>query len=127
MTIEHIAIWTNNLEELRDFYCTFFDGKSNEKYFNPVRKFESYFITFSSGTRLELMRLPDLVTKENANTLVGLAHMAFKVKGNDEVDRLTKYFREQGITIAGEPRLTGDGYYESVILDPDGNIIELIG
>ena len=127
MTIEHIAIWTNNLEELRDFYCTFFDEKSKEKYFNPVRKLESYFITFSSGTRLELMRLPDLVTKENANTLVGLAHIAFKVKGNDEVDRLTKLFREQGITIAGEPRLTGDGYYESIILDPDGNIIELIG
>ena len=127
MTIEHIAIWTNNLEELRDFYCTFFDGKSNEKYFNPVRKFESYFITFSSGTRLEIMRLPDLVTKENANTLVGLAHIAFKVNGNDEVDRLTKLFREQGITIAGEPRLTGDGYYESIILDPDGNMIELVG
>ena len=127
MTIEHIAIWTNNLEELRDFYCTFFDGKSNEKYFNPIRKFESYFITFSSGARLEIMRLPDLVTKENANTLVGLAHIAFKVKGNDEVDRLTKHFREQGITIAGEPRLTGDGYYESTLLDPDGNMIELIG
>ena len=127
MTIEHIAIWTNNLEELRDFYCTFFDGKSKEKYFNPVRKFESYFITFASGTRLELMRLPDLVAKESANTLVGLAHIAFKVKENDEVDRLTKLFREQGITITGEPRLTGDGYYESIILDPDGNMIELVG
>lgn len=127
MTIEHIAIWTNNLEEMKDFYCTFFDGKSNDKYFNPVRKFESYFITFSSGTRLEIMRLPDLVAKENANTLIGLAHIAFKVNGNDEVDRLTKHFREQGITITGEPRLTGDGYYESTLLDPDGNIIELVG
>ena len=127
MTIEHIAIWTNDLEGLKDFYCTFFEGKSNDKYFNPVRKFESYFITFKSGTRLELMRLPELLAKESTASIVGLAHIAFKVDGAKEVDRLTNHFREKGITITGEPRLTGDGYYESIILDPDGNIIELVG
>ena len=27
--------------------------------------------------------------------------------------------------IEGEPRTTGDGYYESVVLDPEGNRIEI--
>ena len=41
------------------------------------------------------------------------------------VDELTERLRDAGYTIAGEPRTTGDGYYESVILDPEGNRIEL--
>jgi lactoylglutathione lyase len=32
---------------------------------------------------------------------------------------------KEGYQVAGKPRVTGDGYYESVILDPDGNIVEL--
>ena len=60
MKIEHIAIWTNNLEEMKDFYTRFFHGKTNEKYVDPKKHFESYFIQFESGTRLELMRPPTL-------------------------------------------------------------------
>ena len=35
-------------------------------------------------------------------------------------------FRMDGYTIAGETRTSGDGYYEGVIRDPDGNIIEIV-
>ena len=31
-----------------------------------------------------------------------------------------------GYTIAGETRTSGDGYYEGVIRDPDGNIVEIV-
>lgn len=55
MTIHHLAIWTFRLEELKTFYTTYFKGKSNEKYINPQKGFESYFISFNGGATLELM------------------------------------------------------------------------
>ena len=55
MKIEHIAIWTYNLEGLKDYYCQYFGGQSNSKYINEKKQFESYFISFETGARLELM------------------------------------------------------------------------
>ena len=46
MQLTHIAIWTNELERSREFYTTYFNGKSNEKYVNPKKGFASYFVTF---------------------------------------------------------------------------------
>ena len=122
MKIEHIAIWTNNLEEMKDFYTRFFTER-RMKICQSEKHFESYFIQFESGTRLELMRRPDLAKgEENAS---GYAHMAFSLGSRQEVDEMTSRFEKEGYQVAGKPRVTGDGYYESVILDPDGNIVEL--
>jgi catechol 2,3-dioxygenase-like lactoylglutathione lyase family enzyme len=44
MRIEHIALWTHDLERLRQFYETYFAGPANTKYVNPRTQFESYFI-----------------------------------------------------------------------------------
>lgn len=38
---------------------------------------------------------------------------------------MTERFRADKIQINGEPRTTGDGYYESVILDVEGNQVEI--
>lgn len=128
MKIEHIAVWTNNLEGLKDFYCEYFGGTSNEKYINKTKGFESYFVTFDEGARLEIMRRVDITEgSEPGKDFLGITHMAFKINGKEEVDTLTDKLRANGYTIAGEPRTTGDGYYESVVLDPDGNRIELVG
>ncbi|MCP6769239.1 hypothetical protein NL529_30770, partial [Klebsiella pneumoniae] len=54
MHIEHIAIYTNRLEEMKDFYMKYFGGVPNQKYSNPTTGFESYLLQFASGTRLEL-------------------------------------------------------------------------
>lgn len=56
MKIEHIAIWVNDLEGMKKFYETYFNCQSNTKYHNREKKFESYFLTFESGARLEIMR-----------------------------------------------------------------------
>ena len=128
MNINHIAIWTNNLDELREFYCTYFKAKSNEKYVNRVKQFSSYFLTFETkGCSLEIMNKPDMLSLEiqMLNNFIGLAHFAFSVGSKEEVDLLTARFREAGITIYSEPRFTGDGFYESAIKDPDGNIVEI--
>ena len=126
MKIEHIAIWTTDLERLKDFYQTYFGAQANDKYVNPNKGFESYFLRFTSGARLELMSRPD-VEANNAAPMhpVGLTHLAFSVGGKDRVDDLTEKLRQAGYSVISEARTTGDGYYESVIADPDGNLIEI--
>jgi lactoylglutathione lyase len=128
MRIEHIAIWTNKLEELKEFYVTYFQATASERYVNPAKQFESYFLTFPSGAvRLELMRRPALSeslsdTKAQAR---GYTHLAFSVGSKKQVDALTARLQEDGFLLVDGPRHTGDGYYESCVLDPDGNRVEI--
>ena len=124
--IDHIAIWVEDLEKMREFYCKYFDGVSNQKYENKVKGFESYFISFDGATRIELMKRKD-IEERIYKEILGLAHLAFKVGSKEKVNELTEIFRKDGYKIIGEPRTTGDGYYESVIFDPEGNRIELVG
>lgn len=126
MKIHHIAIWTFRLEEMKEFYTRYFKGVSNEKYVNPLKGFESYFLSFEEGTDLELMsrtNIPNTPIEENR---LGLTHFAFAFGSKEEVLRQTETLRLAGYTIAGEPRTSGDGYFESVVLDPDGNRIECV-
>lgn len=126
MNIEHIAIWTRDLEKMKDFYLYFFDLRANEKYHNPKKQFSSYFLAFDNGARLELMHRPDieeLLSKSEEN--IGITHIAISVGSKEKVDLLTERIRESGYRIIGEPRTTGDGYYESVIADPEGNRLEI--
>ncbi len=125
MKIDHFAIWTDDLERLRDFYMTYFSATSGEKYFNPVKQFESYFLSFGDGPRLEIMRAPGIIAHENKGKSSGLTHFAISVGSKLNVDALTEHLRSDGYHVAGEPRTTGDGYYESVVIDPDGNSIEI--
>ncbi len=127
MRIEHVAIWVTDLEKMREFYSRYFNGRSNQKYHNPKTGFSSYFITFDNDTRLELMHRPDIAAQLNqAQTEhLGYIHIAIATGSTEAVDHLTEQLRQDGYKIAGKPRTTGDGYYESVILDPEGNRIEI--
>lgn len=124
MKIEHIALWTKDLEGMKEFYQEFFDLQSNEKYHNPTKQFSSYFLSFPSGARIELMHRPDMNQISNSDQL-GLTHFAISVGSIEAVNELTEQIRSKGHRVIGEPRTTGDGYYESVIADPEGNQIEI--
>lgn len=126
MKIHHIAIWTFRLEELREFYIRYFNGTSNEKYINPKKSFESYFIYFDDGAALELMSRTDVQNTPIEENKLGLTHFALSFPSKEDVLRTTEQLRSDGYTIAGEPRTSGDGYFESVILDPDGNRVECV-
>lgn len=128
MTLEHVAIWTSRLESLRAYYEYYFDGKANEKYTNESTGFQSYFIRFAGGARLELMYRPDLPANLNdvaGRQHLGLIHMAFGVDTMAEVDEKAKQLADGGFTILRGPRKTGDGYYEFETLDPDNNRLEV--
>lgn len=129
MRIEHIALWTKDLERLKSFYQTYFDAQVGPKYINPAKQFESYFLHFDSGARLELMARPDIPTTQNDPLVqfTGYIHLAIAVGSEAAVDELTARLRADGYPVLDGPRRTGDGYYESVVLDPDGNRIELTG
>lgn len=127
MKIEHVAIWTNQLEEMKAFYTGFFQAVAGEKYHNPTKNFHSYFLSFDGGARLELMQMPDIPGNKNdvMEQNIGLIHIAISAGSKEKVDALTETIRAAGYPVIGEPRRTGDGYYESVILDPDNNRIEI--
>ncbi|SDC07735.1 lactoylglutathione lyase [Pelagirhabdus alkalitolerans] len=124
MNIEHVAIWVQDLEGMRTFYEKYFGAQSNQKYYNAKKEFESYFLTFDTGARLELMKKPDL-KQSNENDLIGWAHIAFSTGSKEQVNTLTNQLVSDGFLLLNGPRTTGDGYYESVIEDPEGNLIEL--
>lgn len=126
MQLEHLAIWTQRLEALRAFYVRYFGGVSNEKYVNPTKGFESYFLSFGEGCRIELMRRTDVVTPAPEELRLGLCHLAFRCASREEVVALTERLRADGYPVLGEPRTTGDGCFESVVGDPDGNRVEIV-
>lgn len=124
MKIEHTALYVGDLERARDFFVKYFNAVSSELYHNAKTDFKSYFLSFDGGARLEIMRRPD-VSEKRAEPRIGYAHIAFSVGSRENVEALTERLRADGYRIAGEPRITGDGYYESVIADPDENLIEI--
>ncbi|MDE5576744.1 MAG: VOC family protein [Oscillospiraceae bacterium] len=124
MQIEHIAIYYKDLEKAKGFFSEYFGASAGKLYRNEKTGFSSYFLTFENGTRLEIMNRPDVCEKEN-RPLGGLHHIAFSVGSRKKVDELTDRLRRDGFSVTREPRVTGDGYYESIISDHEGNLIEI--
>jgi lactoylglutathione lyase len=128
MVIDHVAIWTTQLEKLKDYYSRYFNGRPNKKYFNNERHFESYFISFDSGTRLELMQMPGIPQNLNdpaGKQYQGIIHLSFGLDSMDKVDEKFNELTKDGYKILRGPRKTGDGYWEFETLDPDNNRIEV--
>lgn len=124
MRIEHMAMYTADLEKAKEFYTHYFGGTANEKYTNSHTGFSSYFIRFSDGSRLELMNQPQLAVSDG-KIKTGYAHIAFSVGTEEKVVSLTERLRNGGFKVLSEPRTTGDGYFESCIADFEGNRIEI--
>ena len=127
MRIEHVAVWTADLERLRDFYVSELGGACGKIYRSANNPgFESCFVSFAGGARLELMTHPRLAASgARPSDDPGWAHVAFALDSRAAVDELTARLGAAGHPVLSGPRVTGDGYYESVVLDPDGNRIEI--
>lgn len=126
MKIEHIALWVKDLEGMREFYMKYFGMLSNELYVNKQKQFSSYFLSFpDSDCRIELMHNPDIVEELAQEFGQGLTHFAIALESKEKVDELTEHLRINGYKIIGEARTTGDGYYESAVLDLEGNKVEI--
>src|SRR5690348_5816800 len=109
MKIDHIAFYTSDIEKLKAFYERYFHAKSGEKYINPKKQFQSYFLSFSEGSRIEIMQKSGIPERAQEEESMGLTHFAIGVGDKEKVDALTEELRTNGYKIAGEPRTTGDG------------------
>lgn len=127
MHIEHIALWTNDIEHCKEFYVRYFQASAGPLYINPAKGFESCFLSFPDGARIEVMRTTSIapVVLEPGAQRMGLTHFAISTGSEQLVDDLTSRLKSDGYQVLDGPRRTGDGYYESVVLDPDGNRVEI--
>ena len=124
VNIEHVAVWVCDLDRMCTFYTEALGGVSGDLYENPVTGFKSYFVSLGEGARLELMYLPGQRLPP-PDIVAGFAHIALALGSRDAVDVAVAALRRRGVPIESEPRVTGDGYYEAVILDPERNRVEL--
>lgn len=125
MNIEHLAMYVLDLENTKDFFVRYFGAKSNELYHNRELDFKSYFLSFDSGTKLEIMIRPGLNNDTKNPIRCGYIHLAISVGSKEKVNDLTDLLRNDGYTVISSPRTTGDGCYESCILGPENNLIEI--
>lgn len=125
MKIDHIAVYVKNLKAAKNFFCRYFNGTVGEMYHNTKTGFMSYFISFEDGARLEVMTRPETAGNQHQQQFIGYVHLAFSVGSREDVISLTERLRTDGYRIVSEPRITGDGYFESVVLDHEDNMIEI--
>ncbi|MBR2924209.1 MAG: VOC family protein [Clostridia bacterium] len=125
MRIHHTALYVNDLEAARLFFTTYLGAVSNDGYHNPRTDFRSYFLTFGSGTQLEIMQKPGMDDLPKPQNRTGYAHVAFSLGSRMMVDELTRQLQKDGYQVISGPRTTGDGYYESCVVAVEGNLIEL--
>lgn len=125
MKIDHIAMYANDLEAVKDFFVKYFGANTGNEYHNRKTGFRSYFLSFDDGARLEIMNRPDMTDREKDIYRTGYIHMALGVGSRERVEELTGKLREDGFEIISGPRTTGDGYYESCVVGIEGNIIEI--
>ena len=124
--LAHIALYVQDLEGMKDFYVQYFGATANAKYHNPKTGLQTYFLSFSDGARLELMTRPGLSPRQKDTLSAGYNHIAFALGSRERVDALAQELSLAGCPVLRGPRVTGDGYYEVSLLDPEGNLLELV-
>ncbi len=123
--LDHCALYVQDLEAVKDFFVRFFKAVPSFLYHNRKTNFKSYFLRFDGDASLEIMTRPELSDQTDNQMRTGYIHLAFSVGNRNEVDRITHLLEENGYDIVSGPRTTGDGYYESCIAGPEGNLIEI--
>ena len=88
MRIEHVAMWTDDIDRLASFYERYFGATVGDRYVNATKGFESRFLSFESGARLEVMRTTTLqpVRAVSGAERLGLTHVAMSVGSEERVD-----------------------------------------
>jgi lactoylglutathione lyase len=124
--ISHIAINVKDLEGSINFFKRYFDAEEKKPHYkNPITGLETCFLSFDNELQIELMTWPEMLSKPLGTKVLGLVHIAISVGSKEGVDRLTAKMKNDGVQVLSGPRTTGDGYYESLIQDTEGSLIEI--
>lgn len=123
--IAHVALWTRDLDRAAGFWREQFGAVVGPLYASMRRPgFTSRFITLAEGPSLELMSAPWIGPDDGPAERSGWAHVALSLGSADAVRNAADRLEALGLLVSA-PRMTGDGFYEALIRDPDGNLIEL--
>jgi len=117
MKIEHIALYVNDLEKMRTFYETYFQAVSNQKYHNPKTGFQSYFLTFDSGSRLELTTKKFLSPRVSES--LGYTHLAIAVGDQADVDRYAQLADASQLSVVTINKLLPELIEKQLLLTTD--------
>jgi len=125
MKIDHVALYVKDLEGVKAFFVQYFNATAGGKYHNRKTGFQSYFLSFAAGARLEIMTREEVTPADGAPYPAGYHHLSFSVGSPEAVDRFTDTLRQAGYAVVSGPRTTGDGYYESCVAGPEGLLVEI--
>ena len=118
MKIDHVALYSLDLEGMKEFFIRYFNGVSNEMYHNPKTGLKTYILSFeASDARLELMTRPEVVDEKENIYRQGFIHLLFSVGSEKMVDSLTKVLNEDGYQVLSGPRTTATVTTRVVLLD----------
>ena len=112
MRIEHVALWTTDLQRCKQFYTAYFGAVAGAEYLNPAKGFRSCFLSFSEGARIEVMmtsKLSPLAIEPGAQRM-GLTHFAISVGSKQRVDELTSKLGNDGFASLMVPAARGTGF-----------------
>lgn len=126
MNIDHIALYCVDLECMKRFFVQHFGCTSNEQYHNPRTGLRTYILSFpDGGARLEIMARPEVTEPLTDIFRGGFIHMSVALGSKEAVDAKTQELTTADYECISGPRITGDGYYESCIIGPEGILIEI--
>jgi lactoylglutathione lyase len=124
MRIAHIALWTRDLDMAAKFFETYFDATIGNPYHSKNRVgFVSRFVRLPGGdVQIELMTGPWVADASGES--VGWDHVAIALGSERAVLALAERCKVDGCLKSG-PRWTGDGFFEAVVVMPDGSPVEI--
>lgn len=126
MRINHVALYCRDLEGMRSFFMEHFEAYSNKKYHNPRTGLSTYILYFNEGScRLELMNRPEMAEVDASKNNTGFIHLSFSLGSRECVEKKSEELAKKGYKVVSGPRITGDGFYESLILGPENIQIEI--
>lgn len=122
MKLSHIGIEADDIERLRYWYMRYFAMSSSELYSDPARGLKCYFLRSSdpSASALEIIHHSGKQAGQPTT-----AHLAVSTGSRQGVDFLIELLRTDGNTVVLEPFEAVNGCYMGVVLDPEGNRVEI--
>ena len=124
--IDHIALYCIDIEAMKSFFINHFECHSNDMYHNPRTGLKTYILTFpEGGNRLEIMSHPKVNEISAGLYKAGYIHLSIAVGSREGVVEKTGELTAAGYECFSGPRVTGDGYFESCIIGPEGIILEI--
>jgi predicted enzyme related to lactoylglutathione lyase len=119
----YLNIFANDIAKLAGFYADVFGLEELVASRSPIfrgLKTGKANIGFNSHDAYELLNLQKPTDRTGSKSF-----MTFDVNSVEEVDRLTPIAVEKGATLLKAPFTTYYGWYQSVLLDPEGNAFRI--